>query len=240
MKRVLIVDDDPAILELLRLYFEKEAYEVMTCLNGEDALASFERVQADVVLLDLMLPGQSGFDVLRVIRKTSSVPVLILTARGDTLDKVVGLELGADDYIEKPFDTKELVARVKAVLRRVDGDLAQPGPGKEAPLRMVTRSGLAIDRESYSVRLDAQLLAMPPKEFELLFFLAANPNRVYSRDELLEHIWGFDYDGEPRTVDVHIKRLREKLDRVPHPSWRIATVWSVGYKFEWNEQGPLA
>lgn len=239
MKRVLIVDDDPHILKLISLYFEKDGFEVQTAGDGESALSLFAEKKPDVVLLDLMLPGKSGFDVLRELRKSSSLPVLILTARGDTFDKVLGLELGADDYVEKPFEPKELLARVKAVFRRVDGEFAPPPPGagrQGEEKESVNAGTLVVDRMSYSASVEGNEIDMPPKELELLFFLASHPNRVFSREQLLENIWGYDYYGESRTVDVHIKRLREKLDRFEHPDWQIKTVWSVGYKFEMRER----
>lgn len=239
MKRVMIVDDDPHILKLISLYFEKDGFEVQTAEDGEKALKLFAEKEPDVILLDLMLPGKNGFDVLRELRKTSSLPVLILTARGDTFDKVLGLELGADDYVEKPFEPKELIARVKAVFRRVDGEFAPAqGEGKllDDEQDSVTAGTLIVDRTRYSASVEGHEIDMPPKELELLFFLASHPNRVFSREQLLENIWGYDYYGESRTVDVHIKRLREKLDRFDHPDWQIKTVWSVGYKFEMREQ----
>lgn len=234
-KKILIVDDDPHILRLLQLYFEKEQFLVSTAENGDAALARFAENQPDVVLLDLMMPGKSGYDVLRELRKTSTVAILILTARGDTFDKVLGLELGADDYVAKPFEPKELVARVNAVLRRVRGDLApaaispQSPPHEKDVLRM---ANLTVDRRSYRVQVDELEMDLPPKELELLFFLVSHPNRVFSREQLLHEVWGFDYFGESRTVDVHVKRLRAKLDQRPHPDWSIKTVWSVGYMFE--------
>lgn len=233
MKKVLIVDDDPHILKLIQLYFDKEGYEVETAGDGYTALSLLERGDKDVLLLDLMLPDLSGFDVLRELRKTSSLPVLILTARGDTFDKVLGLELGADDYIEKPFEPKELLARVKAVLRRVEGALATPAsPTKVDSSEIVQIYDLTVNCMSYTATVGSHVFEMPPKELELLFFLASYPNRVFSREQLLENVWGFDYVGESRTVDVHVKRIREKLDQVEHPKWSIKTVWSVGYKFE--------
>lgn len=232
MKRLLIVDDDPHILRLIRLYFEKEGFEVIEAEDGEKTLEIFAVEHVDAVLLDLMLPGKSGYDVLREIRKTSAVPVLILTARGDTFDKVLGLELGADDYVEKPFEPKELVARVKAVMRRVDGGLEVQAPEPRRNEDMVECANLIVDRNRYTASVSGVEMDLPPKELELLFFLASNPNRVFSREQLLENVWGFDYLGESRTIDVHIKRLREKLDREAHPDWQIKTVWSVGYKFE--------
>ncbi|MDD2374010.1 MAG: response regulator transcription factor [Eubacteriales bacterium] len=234
IKKAMIVDDDPNISELLRLYFDKDGFAVITCLDGDRAFDTFVQSRPDVVILDLMLPGKDGYDVLREIRRVSEVPVIMLTARGDTLDKVVGLELGADDYVQKPFEPKELLARVKAVLRRTDGsmEVKQTNSNDESK-DAVSHPGLIVDRSRYSVRVNQFEIEMPPKELELLFFLASHPNRVFTREQLLENIWGFDFYGESRTVDVHIKRIREKLDDAgDHPAWQIKTVWGVGYKFE--------
>lgn len=231
MKKVLAVDDDPNIVELIRLYFEKEGYEVYTCGNGLEALPAFREIQPDVVILDLMLPGKDGYDICRDIRKESNVPILMLTARGDILDKVVGLELGADDYLQKPFEMKELIARVKAVLRRVD---ASAPPATAAEVRQVVNyDNLIIDKDQYTVTINDQVVEMPPKELELFYFLAAHPNRVFTREQLLGSVWGYDFYGESRTVDVHVKRIREKIeDRGGSAVWQIKTVWGVGYKFE--------
>ncbi|MDD2533408.1 MAG: response regulator transcription factor [Eubacteriales bacterium] len=234
MKKALIVDDDPHISELLRLYFNKDGFDVVSCFDGIEAIERFPQAQPDIVILDLMLPGKDGYDVLRDIRRHSNVPVIMLTARGDTLDKVVGLELGADDYVQKPFEPKELMARVKAVLRRAepDGEL-QKNPSDQTAGEWVEYPGIRIDKSRYSVTVSGQNLEMPPKELELLFFLSSHPNRVFTREQLLENIWGFDFFGESRTVDVHIKRIREKIeDMGEHPDWQIKTVWGVGYKFE--------
>ncbi|HHX19219.1 MAG TPA: response regulator transcription factor [Clostridiaceae bacterium] len=233
-KRVLIIDDDKHISELLRLYFEKDGFEVTAGYSGDAVLPLVRAVNPDVMILDLMLPGMSGFDVMRELRRESDVPVLMLTARSDTLDKIVGLELGADDYILKPFEPKELLARVKAVLRRsrsVPSVVRAEEHAKDKD-NVVSYPGLVVDRIRYTVRIGDQEIDMPPKELELLFFLATHPNRVFTRDQILENIWGMDYYGEQRTVDVHIKRIREKLDVIDHPLWQIKTVWSVGYKFE--------
>ena len=234
MKKALIVDDDPHISELLRLYFDKDGFEVVSCYNGLDAVEQFLAANPDIVILDLMLPGKDGYDVLRDIRRHSNVPVIMLTARGDTLDKVVGLELGADDYVQKPFEPKELMARVKAVLRRTEPTAETAKAGAVQPSgEWVEYPGIRIDKSRYSVTVAGQSLEMPPKELELLFFLASHPNRVFTREQLLENIWGFDFFGESRTVDVHIKRIREKIeDTGEHPDWQIKTVWGVGYKFE--------
>ncbi len=235
MKRALIIDDDPAISELLRLYFDKDGFTVSTCLDGLKAMEAFQAADPDVVILDLMLPGKDGYDILREIRRTSQVPVVMLTARGDTLDKVVGLELGADDYVQKPFEPKELMARVKAVLRRFEaaGGLLAGGSQVDSRKEVAEHEGLVVDKARYAVVVNGRELDMPPKELELLFFLAKHPNRVFTREQLLENVWGYDFYGESRTVDVHIKRIREKLDDAGgHPAWLIKTVWGVGYKFE--------
>jgi DNA-binding response OmpR family regulator len=236
LKKALIVDDDNNICELLRLYFEKDGFDVTTAGDGPAALRAFRESPSDIVLLDLMLPGMDGFDICREIRKESDVPIIMLTARGDTLDKVVGLELGSDDYVQKPFEPKELMARVKAVLRRTAATAAtreanegrQPG---DDPL--IDLPGLRVDKVRYQVLLDGRPLEMPPKELELLYHLAAHPDRVFTREQLLASVWGYDFFGESRTVDVHIKRIREKLEADgPRDAWRIRTVWGVGYKFE--------
>lgn len=235
MKKALIVDDDPNISELLRLYFDKDGFAVISCLDGDKAYETFLQSSPDVVILDLMLPGKDGYDIMREIRRTSDVPILMLTARGDTLDKVVGLELGADDYVQKPFEPKELLARVKAVLRRYETgqDQRRSGPDGDVSGEYAEFPGLRVDKSRYTVRVNDQELEMPPKELELLFFLATHPNRVFTREQLLENVWGYDFYGESRTVDVHIKRIREKLDDTgEHPAWLIKTVWGVGYKFE--------
>jgi DNA-binding response OmpR family regulator len=237
MKKALIVDDDPNISELLRLYFDKDGFAVVSCLDGDKAVETFRQTEPDVIILDLMLPGKDGYDIMREIRKTSEVPILMLTARGDTLDKVVGLELGADDYIQKPFEPKELLARVKAVLRRYEANAdhaaALPARAGEPGGDYVEYAGLRVDKSRYAVLLEGQEIDMPPKELELLYFLATHPNRVFSREQLLENVWGYDFYGESRTVDVHIKRIREKLEsHDPHAAWQIKTVWGVGYKFE--------
>ncbi|HHW93623.1 MAG TPA: response regulator transcription factor [Clostridiaceae bacterium] len=232
-KRVLIVDDDKHIIELLRLYFEKDGFEVTAGYTGDTVIPLVRAINPDVLILDLMLPGMSGFDVMRELRRESDVPVLMLTARSDTLDKIVGLELGADDYILKPFEPKELLARVKAVLRRITRSAPVAVNDQDNTKdNVVSYPELVVDRIRYTVRIGDQEIDMPPKELELLFFLATHPNRVFTRDQILENIWGMDYYGEQRTVDVHIKRIREKLDVIDHPLWQIKTVWSVGYKFE--------
>ena len=235
MKKVLVVDDDPNIVEVLRLYFDKDGFAVISCLSGDKALETFQTSQPDLVVLDLMLPGKDGYDICREIRKTSDVPIIMLTARTDTLDKVVGLELGADDYVQKPFEPKELLARVKAVLRRSDKRDSAPAQSSDAKENneVIAYDGFTVDMARYVVTVDGKEIDIPPKELELLFFLASHPNRVFSREQLLENVWGYDFYGESRTVDVHIKRIREKLER-PNvtTNWVIKTVWGVGYKFE--------
>ena len=222
-QKILIVDDDLHIAELISLYMEKEGYETKEAYDGREALRAAEAFQPDLILLDLMLPGMDGYQVCTEIRKNSRVPIIMLTAKGETFDKVLGLELGADDYIVKPFDPKELVARVKAVLRRYE---AQPAEEDKEILRF---DGLEINLSNYSVKYQGKGLEFPPKEFELLSFLAQHPNRVFTREQLLDRIWGYEYVGDTRTVDVHVKRIREKLN--PEEEWGIRTVWSVGYKF---------
>jgi two-component system, OmpR family, response regulator len=221
--KILVIDDDYNINELIRLYLEKEGYEVIPEYNGGKAIDTFKNTTPDIVILDIMLPGADGWQVCREIRKLSDIPVIMLTAKGETFDKVLGLELGADDYIVKPFEPKELVARVKAVLRRYEG---KPTDTKE-----VVYPNLVINRTEYTVKAGGQNLELPPKELELLFFLASNPNRVFTREQLLEQVWGFDFFGDSRTVDVHVKRLREKIDAHSR-NWQLKTVWGVGYKFE--------
>lgn len=221
---ILAVDDDVNICELVRLYLEKDGFSVTCAHDGEAALQRFKSGKFDLIVLDLMLPGLDGMDVCREIRRTSAVPIIMLTAKGETLDKILGLELGADDYIVKPFEPKELVARVKAVLRRTQGT-----PGEEE--RTVSYPGLTISLENYEMTVGDTPLSVPPKELELLYHLASHPNRVYTREQLLEEVWGFDYFGDSRTVDVHVKRLREKLEGA-ESGWQLKTVWGVGYKFE--------
>ena len=234
MTKILIVDDDQHINELLELYFQNDGYTTVSCLDGQTALDLCKQENPDLLILDLMLPGLSGYDVLRELRKTSDVPVIMLTARGDTLDQVVGLELGADDYVTKPFEPKELIARVSAVLRRTKGRIVGSNP-EENNDQKITYPGFVLDKNNYTIKINDEVYSLPPKELELLFFLAKNPNHVFNRDQLLENVWGFDYLGESRTVDVHVKRLREKLDRHDHPAWDLETVWRVGYKFRLSE-----
>lgn len=225
-QKILIVDDDNNIAELISLYLTKECFETKIVDDGEQALREFDSFHPDLLLLDLMLPGIDGYQVCRELRHTSDVPIIMLSAKGETFDKVLGLELGADDYIIKPFDAKELVARVRAVLRRFK--VRQPSaPSGE---KSVSYPDLTINLTNYSVTYMGKQVDMPPKELELLYFLASSPNQVFTREQLLDHIWGYEYIGDTRTVDVHIKRLREKIK--DNPSWSIATVWGIGYKFE--------
>ena len=236
MRKVLLIDDDESIIEVLKLYFEKEGYSVSSCMQGDKAVATFNVAKPDIIILDLMLPGMDGNDILKEIRKTSDVPVIMLTARTDTLDKVVGLELGADDYVPKPFEPKELIARVRAVLRRADrktSDKEEPDQENPEDSEVITYPGFSVDKVRYVVTVDGEEIYMPPKELELLFFLASNPNRVFTREQLLENVWGYDFYGESRTVDVHVKRIREKIENPQREqNWCIKTVWSKGYKFE--------
>lgn len=225
-QKILIVDDDNNIAELIALYLTKECFETKIVNDGEEALKEFASFHPDLIILDLMLPGIDGYQVCREIRHTSDVPIIMLSAKGETFDKVLGLELGADDYMIKPFDSKELVARVRAVLRRFQ--VKQPAvPSNE---KCVTYPDLVINLTNYAVTYMGHQVDMPPKELELLYFLASSPNQVFTREQLLDHIWGYEYIGDTRTVDVHIKRLREKIKDNPH--WAIATVWGIGYKFE--------
>ena len=226
-QKILIVDDDEHISELISLYLTKEFYDTKIVYDGEEALRQFRLFSPNLILLDLMLPGIDGYQVCREIRQQSNVPIIMLSAKGEVFDKVLGLELGADDYIIKPFDSKELVARVKAVLRRYQP--AQAAPAKPAG-KYVEYPDLVINLTNYSVVYKGKTVDMPPKELELLYFLASSPNQVFTREQLLDHIWGYEYIGDTRTVDVHIKRLREKIK--DHASWAITTVWGIGYKFE--------
>jgi len=226
-QKILIVDDDENIAELISLYMTKECFETKIVYDGESALQELNGFTPDLILLDLMLPGIDGYQVCREVRQKSQTPIIMLSAKGEVFDKVLGLELGADDYLEKPFDTKELVARVKAVLRRYKTAAPTQTP---SDAKQVTYPNLTINLTNYSVIYNGKNVDMPPKELELLYFLAASPNHVYTRDQLLNQIWGYDYIGDTRTVDVHIKRLREKIK--DHESWRISTIWGVGYKFE--------
>ena len=227
-QKILIVDDDNNIAELISLYLTKECYDTKIVNDGEQALIAFEHYKPNMLLLDLMLPGIDGYQVCREIRAKSDVPIIMLSAKGEVFDKVLGLELGADDYILKPFDSKELVARVKAVLRRFQP--AKPEAYASVDIKCVEYPGLIVNLSNYSVTYDGQQIDMPPKELELLYFLASSPNQVFTREQLLDNIWGYEYVGDTRTVDVHVKRLREKIE--DKPTWRIATVWGIGYKFE--------
>lgn len=227
-RKILIVDDDANIAELIALYLTKECFQCEIAEDGETALEKHQSFQPDLILLDIMLPGIDGYDVLREIRKQYTTPVIMLSAKGETFDKVLGLELGADDYIIKPFDSKELVARVKAVLRRFQPSRTIPVSATAG--KCVEYPDLIINQTNYSVIYQGRTVDMPPKELELLYFLASSPNQVFTREQLLDHIWGYEYIGDTRTVDVHIKRLREKIK--DHASWAITTVWGIGYKFE--------
>ncbi len=239
-QKILIVDDDTNIAELISLYLTKECFETRMVEDGEEAIRAFEEFQPNLILLDLMLPGIDGYEVCRTVRKTSSVPIIMLSAKGEVFDKVLGLELGADDYMIKPFDSKELVARVKAVLRRFQPakeeasgsgtGTAGGGVPNAQNGNYVEYPGLLVNMTNYAVTYLGRTVEMPPKELELLYFLASHPNQVFTREQLLDHIWGYEYVGDTRTVDVHVKRLREKIkDR---ENWSIATVWGIGYKFE--------
>ncbi|MBR0397993.1 MAG: response regulator transcription factor [Eubacterium sp.] len=228
-QKILIVDDDQNIAELISLYLTKEMYDNQIANDGREALQLFKSFQPDLILLDIMLPGMDGYEVCREIRHTSNVPIIMLSAKGEVFDKVLGLELGADDYIIKPFDSKELVARVKAVLRRYKNQAAVQ-PAASANEKIVQYTDLVVNLSNYSVTYRGKVIDMPPKELELLYFLASSPNQVFTREQLLDHIWGYEYVGDTRTVDVHIKRLREKVH--DSESWSIGTVWGVGYKFE--------
>ena len=227
-QKILIVDDDNNIAELISLYLTKECYDTKIVNDGEQALIAFEHYKPNMLLLDLMLPGIDGYQVCREIRAKSDVPIIMLSAKGEVFDKVLGLELGADDYILKPFDSKELVARVKAVLRRFQP--AKPEAYASVDIKCVEYPGLIVNLSNYSVTYDGQQIDMPPKELELLYFLASSPNQVFTREQLLDQIWGYEYIGDTRTVDVHIKRIREKIKN--HDTWGLATVWGIGYKFE--------
>lgn len=226
-QKILIVDDDNNIAELVSLYLIKECFETMIVNDGESALAAMDTFTPNLILLDLMLPGIDGYQVCREVRSKHATPIIMLSAKGEVFDKVLGLELGADDYIEKPFDTKELVARVKAVLRRYK---AAPATTEKPSIKCVEYPDLVVNRTNYSVMYMGNIVEMPPKELELLYFLASSPNHVYTREQLLDQIWGYEYIGDTRTVDVHIKRLREKIK--DHQDWKIATIWGIGYKFE--------
>lgn len=226
-QKILIVDDDNNIAELISLYLTKECFETMIVNDGESVMNAVETFQPNLILLDLMLPGIDGYQVCREVRAKNSLPIIMLSAKGEVFDKVLGLELGADDYIEKPFDSKELVARAKAVLRRYKPAAAAPEVSTD---KCVDYQNLSINLTNYSVVYMGNPVEMPPKELELLYFLAASPNHVFTREQLLDQIWGYEYIGDTRTVDVHIKRLREKIK--DHANWKISTIWGIGYKFE--------
>ncbi len=223
--KILIVDDDENICELLNLYLKKDGFDTVIANDGKQAVEYAEKYSPDLIMLDIMLPELDGWQVCREIRKKSEVPIIMLTAKGETFDKILGLELGADDYVTKPFDTKEVVARIKAVLRRSNDN------DKQNKIQLVRFDKLSINLTNYELVVDGKRIDTPPKELELVYHLASNPNRVYTRDQLLDEVWGFDYYGDSRTVDVHVKRLREKLENVSD-EWCLKTVWGVGYKFE--------
>lgn len=222
--KILIVDDDINICELLRLYIEKEGFSTVIANDGEQAVAMFNKEQPNLILLDIMLPKLDGWQVCREIRKTSDCPIIMITAKGEVFDKILGLELGADDYVVKPFEAKEVVARVRAVLRRTSST-------DEESIKEVNWDKLSINLTNYELKVNGEVVDTPPKEMELLYHLASNPNKVYTRDQLLDQVWGFEYYGDSRTVDVHVKRIREKIDGVSD-KWELRTVWGVGYKFE--------
>ena len=222
--KIMVVDDDSNICELLRLYLEKEKFTVVTAADGQQALDLFDKEKPDLMLLDVMMPRLDGWQVCREIRKKSQCPIIMVTAKGELFDRVLGLELGADDYVVKPFEAKEVIARIRAVLRR-------SGINGQKQSRTVEYEGLSINMETYELKVNGKVVDTPPKEMELIYHLASNPNRVYTRDQLLDEVWGFDYYGDSRTVDVHVKRLREKLDGVSD-QWNLKTVWGVGYKFD--------
>ena len=229
-QKIMIVDDDAHIAELISLYLVKECFDTLIVGDGESALTQFEIYDPDLILLDLMLPGIDGYQVCREVRSKSSTPIIMLSAKGEVFDKVLGLEMGADDYMEKPFDSKELVARVKAVLRRYKKQ--ESAERVDDSEQSVSFPDLTINLTNYSVTCNGRNIEMPPKELELLYFLASSPNRVFTRGQLLDQIWGYEYTGDTRTVDVHVKRLREKVG--DHANWRITTIWGKGYKFETN------
>lgn len=226
--KILIADDDQNIRQLLKMYLEKEDYEVFEAIDGEDAVRMFDKENPDLILLDVMMPKLDGWQVCRELRKKTECPIIMITAKGETFDKVLGLELGADDYVVKPFEPKEIIARIKAVMRRT-GKQSDGDEKKE-----VEFDKLSVNMTKYELKVDGKVIDTPPKEMELLYHLASNPNRVYTRDQLLDEVWGFEYYGDSRTVDVHVKRLREKLEGVSD-KWELKTVWGVGYKFETKE-----
>lgn len=222
-RKVLIIDDDENICELVSLYLLKDGYDVIASHDGREGISKFKEENPDLIILDIMMPGMDGWEVCRTIKKSHSIPIIMLSAKGETFDKVLGLELGADDYIVKPFEPKELVARVKAILRRSNGS-------KDVP-NEVTMPDLVVNKDNYSVKLKGEQIEMPPKEFLLLHHFVSNPNTVFTRENLLHNIWGYDFFGDSRTVDVHIKRLRAKIN-IGNPHWELKTIWGIGYKFE--------
>ena len=230
-QKILIVDDDNNIAELISLYLTKECFDTKIVNDGEEALLAYKSYNPNLILLDLMLPGIDGYQVCREIRAKDNIPIIMLSAKGEVFDKVLGLELGADDYIMKPFDSKEMVARVKAVLRRYQP--VKQEKSSAAAIKMVSYTDLEVNLSNYSVVYMGETIDMPPKELELLYFLASSPNQVFTREQLLDNIWGYEYIGDTRTVDVHVKRLREKIK--DHSGWGITTVWGIGYKFEVRE-----
>ena len=235
-KKALVVEDDVNIAELLKIYLQKDGFEVVNAYDGGKAVSLAETFRPDIILLDIMLPVMDGWQVCREVRKSSRVPIIMLTAKGESMDKVSGLEMGADDYVTKPFDPKELIARIHAVMRRSDGC---SGGGEEAveeeSSRKIVYDKLIVNLDSYELIVNGEKVDTPPKELELLYHLAANPNRVFTRNQLLDEVWGFDYFGDSRTVDVHVKRLREKIENIS-PKWELGTVWGVGYKFKLMEE----
>ena len=235
-QKILIVDDDNVIAELIQLYLTKECFDTKIVNDGDLAINEFESYQPDLILLDLMLPGMDGYQICREIRAKSDTPIITVSAKGEVFDKVLSFELGADDYIEKPFEPKELIARIKAVLRRCTPQKKEePVLNQSNNIKLVSFPDLEINLTNYTVTYKGEYLEMPPKEIELLYFLASNPNQVFTRDQLLDNIWGYEYIGDTRTVDVHIKRIREKLP--DNETWRVFTVWGVGYKFEAKRKG---
>lgn len=229
-QKILVVDDDENIAELISLYLTKECFDTCMAYDGEAAIKKYSEYRPDLILLDLMLPKIDGYEVCRQIRKESNVPIIMLSAKGETFDKVLGLELGADDYIIKPFDSKEMVARVRAVLRRFKTEVKTEDSEPTLYGKYVEYPDLIISITNYSVIYEGRMIEMPPKELELFYHLASHPNQVFTREQLLDHIWGYEYIGDTRTVDVHIKRIREKIG--DHDSWQLSTVWGIGYKFE--------
>ena len=234
-KRALVVEDDVNIAELLKIYLQKDGFEVVNAYDGGRGVALAESFRPDIILLDIMLPVMDGWQVCREVRKTSRVPIIMLTAKGESMDKISGLEMGADDYVTKPFDPKELLARIRAVLRRTDGGSGVEEAAVEEGGRKIVYENLIVNLDSYELIVNGEKVDTPPKELELLYHLAANPNRVFTRNQLLDEVWGFDYFGDSRTVDVHVKRLREKIEGVSS-KWELGTVWGVGYKFKVNEE----